>query len=114
MGRILTIRVQALTFFPEEVRRQWPKLWQLAFERHRPAFPCPHQGVLELVQAVEDARQFGSVDKDEARALAQGMPAVLAARRSLEQTLGDWDVRGAVAATDALEDALDLVEQQMP
>jgi hypothetical protein len=114
MGRILTIRVQAVTFSPEEVRRQWPKLWGVAFERHRPVFPCPHQGVLELVQAVDDARHFGSVEKEEALVLAQGMPAVLAARRSLERALSDWDVRGAVAATDTLEDALDYVEQQMP
>ncbi len=114
MGRVLMVRVQASTFREEEVRRNWPRLWRLAFEVHRPAFPCAVQGVLELVQALEDLGQFGRLEPEVDAALQQDMPALIAARRSLEEALSRWDVRAAQAATDAVEDALDSLERQMP
>lgn len=117
MGRTLTIRVQACTYSEDEVRRRWPRLWHLAFEEHHPRFPCPMRGVLELVQALDDLRQFGRWDArsgDVEEVLHKGIPAVVSARRDLEDALSRWDVRAAVAATDAVEDALDLVERQMP
>ncbi|MBZ4684502.1 MAG: hypothetical protein JG774_247 [Desulfomicrobiaceae bacterium] len=117
MGRTLTIRVQASTYSEDEVRRRWPRLWNLAFEEHQPAFPCPMRGVLELVQALDDLRHFGRWDagsSDVAAVLQKGVPAAVAARRNLEDALSRWDVHAALAATDAVEDALDLLERQMP
>lgn len=114
MGRVLTVRVQASTFREDDVRRAWPRLWHLAFEAHQPAFPCAMRGVLELVRAVDDLRQFVRLEAEVTAALEAGLPAVLAAWRALEDALGRWDVRAALAATDALEDALDHLERQMP
>jgi len=115
MGRTLQVRVSASTFDPAEVQRRWPRLSALAFSPVAvkiPALPPETRGVLELVTHLADRLEIGMLPEEALRELADGISKAAAARARLEAELGEWNAKGANAATDAIEDALDELEAQ--
>lgn len=114
MGRVIQVRVSASTFSEDEVRRAWPKLWDLAFERNTPGFPHEMKGVFELVRALDDLYQFGDMDSTAHEALAAGLPRVLADIGELQRQLADWNPQAANRATDRIEDGLSELEKAVP
>lgn len=114
MGKVLQIRVYAYTYDEQEVRRAWPRLWHLAFERFKPGFPRETAGVLELVRALDDLYQFGDMPEAARKALAAGLPPVVGAVEELQRHLADWNPQAANHATDRIEEGLAELEKLAP
>lgn len=113
MGRTLVVRVSASTFDTREVESRWPRLAGLAFSPVAvkiPALPEERRGVVELAEHLADRLELGMLPTEAATKLAAAVRSAAAARSELEARLAEWDARGANAATDALEDALDEAE----
>ena len=119
MGRILQIRVSAWTFDPAEVQRRWPSLSALAFSPVAvkiAALPPETRGVLELVDHLSDRLEIGMLPGGTAgaatRELATGIRKAAGERAKLTAELAEWNARAANTATDAIEEALDELENQ--
>ncbi|NCC25463.1 MAG: hypothetical protein EOM25_09770 [Deltaproteobacteria bacterium] len=115
MGRMLQIRVMATTYSEDDVRRAWPKLFELAFPPGSPLPATKIRGVLELVRSLGDLHLFSDDLPTEARlAMDEHFPKIAVLRDGLEKNLADWKAGEANAYSDRLEDAIDLLEADMP
>ena len=130
MGRILQIRLSAATYSEEDVFASWPKLCNLAWpgrgekgkngwKPNANAFAPPVKaeparfGVLNLVHDLLEESQFADWDKPLKDRLQAGMVALQKASDDLEKALADWQPQAANKATDAIEDALGALENDV-
>ncbi|WP_027187484.1 hypothetical protein [Desulfovibrio cuneatus] len=121
MGKILFIRVSAITYREEDVPKTWPALYALAYpdegftiagknKRSQPA-PTQNRGVLELAARLEDLFQFGELEETQRKALDTGLPPVRTAVAALEAALAERNAQTAFQLTDTIEEALSLLEK---
>lgn len=132
MGRILSIRLSAVTFNTEDVFRAWPHLCFLAWPGKgdisggswKPkAVPAtlvppvaaepPRYGVRELAHELLEEFRFGEWDAKLKDAAKDGMEALDKACEALDSALADWKPQIANTASDAIEDALDKLEREL-
>ena len=132
MGRILSIRLSAVTFNTEDVFRAWPLLCTMAWPEKgyisngvwcplpmsaALAPPVvseqPRYGVHELVHELLEEFEFGDWDTSLKEKAQEGMSALRQAFASLENALANWKPQLANTATDAIEDALDRLELEL-
>ena len=123
MGRILFIRVSAVTFDEKDVIRAWPVLcatvWPdpeldgvtSAAKLARKLAPAVGRGVLELAEGLTEKVRFGEMAKEWKAALEGPAKLLEDLRQRLDDRLGDRDARAAYALTDEIEKALDEAEQ---
>lgn len=123
MGRILFIRVSAVTFDEKDVVKAWPALcatvWPdpeldgvtSAARLARKLAPAVGRGVLELADGLTDMMRFGNVPKEWKAALEGPAGRLEEVRRYLDQALSDRNAQKAYALTDDIEKALDEAEQ---
>ena len=108
MGKILQIRVSAWTYDEGELERAWPRLADLAFsvplKRNR-------QGVLEMIEALDDGLRFMDWPEACKASLKPHLEHISSLKARLEGALADWDPRRANSLSDEIEDALDLAER---
>ena len=127
MGRVLSIRLSAVTYNEEDVFRSWPGLCALAwpgkgdiaggawkpkaktFAAPVAAEPTSH-GVLDLAHSLSEEFQFGDWEDAVKEKLGDGMSALQKAATKLDSALEDWKPQDANAATNDIEDALDKLE----
>lgn len=108
MGKVLQIRVSAVTWNEDLVEEYWPNLVRLAGSV---PVKSEERGVFELVRRLDEGLRF--MKWSEARKLGMG-PGIHEAARlkaEIEAALADWEPRKANALSDALEDALDALER---
>lgn len=127
MGRVLAVRLSAVTYNEEDVFRFWPGLCALAWPGQgevtgkvwKPkavVFAAPvaaepvRRGVLDLVHHLGEEFRFGDWTENVRKTMRDDMAALQNAAASLDAALEDWKPREANAATDAIEDALDKLE----
>ncbi|MDL2210858.1 formin-like protein 18 [Desulfovibrio sp. OttesenSCG-928-O18] len=130
MGRVLTIRLSAVTYNEEDVFRSWPNLCALAWPGKgdlagggwRPkagAFAPPvaaepvRRGVLELAHDLSEEFTFGDWDAELKDRAGNGMADLKKAVADLEKALADWQPQAANAASNDMEDALDKLQRQL-
>ena len=132
MGKILTIRLSAVTYNTDEVFHAWPYLCALAWPGKgeliggawRPAAvskklgppveaETPGFSVQDLAHNLMEEFQFGDWEPDVKQEIEDGMQELQHAVASLEKALEDWQPQAANTATDALEDALDKLERKL-
>jgi hypothetical protein len=110
MGKVLQIRVSAVTWAEDLVEKCWPRLAELAF-----SVPIRHEkrGVLEMVRALAEGLKF--MNWSETRQTALGDDIRLAARlkTEIEHALADWQPRQANTLSDDLENVLDRLENNI-
>lgn len=111
MGKVLQIRVSAWTYNEDEVVKMWPNLSAVVWpEADQWSPPGGARGVAELAEALPDVLRFGDLP-DHVRAVLQDtVPNVALHLATMRQALGDWEPRGANAASDDLEAALSVAE----
>lgn len=107
MGKVLQIRVMAVTWNEDLIEDYWPRVAEMAF-----AVPVKleNRGVLEMVRALGEGLQFENWSAARKEAMAPGIRQALEIRQRLEKALSDWDPRLANELSDQLEDALDRLE----
>lgn len=127
MGKILTIRVRAVTFREEDVFAAWPTLCSLAWPGKGHIFsdgwkPDPVVfappvaanatifGVTELVQALLEESRLGDWPPATKKALHEGLKKLEGAQNALQTALADWQLHAANTATNTLEDILTALE----
>lgn len=111
MGKHLQIRVVAQTVASDTVATVWPNLFRLLHDfSGAPARP----GVLELVDALDEARTFALWSPELKNSLGPGLDKALALKAALEDALFAWDPRTANSLSDQLEDQLDQLDHQTP
>ncbi len=130
MGRILAIRLSAVTYDEAEVFRAWPSLcalawpgvgemrggeWKPAAVSAALAAPVAAQparrGVVELARALAEEAALGDWPDARKKALENDLNALEKQLGALEKALGDWQPQAAHAASTALEDILDGIER---
>lgn len=129
MGRILTIRLSAVTYNEEDVFRAWPALCALAWPgqgdrasvgwRPKPTLFAPpgapeakRRGVQDLARDFLEEFHFGDMEDGMKARLKSGTAELEKAIASLEKNLEDWQPQAANTASNAVEDALDTLEKQ--
>ncbi|MDY7002225.1 MAG: hypothetical protein SVS15_10650 [Thermodesulfobacteriota bacterium] len=113
MGRILQIRVLAQTYRPRDVELAWPRLFALAWPEP-PAKPDEAVGVLELVTALDEKFQFGSLEPEIKVDLGPGLNKIIELKSELEGALADRRPALADSVSYLLEEALDVMEKSAP
>ncbi len=108
MGKALQIRVSAVTWNEELLKKLWPKLSEFAF-----SIPHKHnkQGVLEMVQCLGDGLQFMPWPEKRKEVLGPNIIKAVDVMRNLEHALAGWDAREAHKLSEDLEDILNILEQ---
>lgn len=113
MGRVLQIRVMAQTISASEVGWSWRRLCLIAFDAI-PTNENKNQGVLELVDALVDKFRFGNLDIELKNKIEPDLEKVAILREELADALADWNPGEANKLSNALEDALDSLENLAP
>ena len=125
MGRILFIRVSAVTFDEKDVIKAWPMLCAMVWPDPeldginstrkivRALAPAPGHGVLELVDALTDIVRFGDMPEIWKTALQGPAQQLAELRERMDEALGNRDVPKAHTLTEAIEDALNEAEKAM-
>ncbi len=123
MGRILFIRVSAVTFDEKDVIKAWPVLFATvwpdpeldgvasAAKLARKLAPAVGRGVLELAEGLTEKLRFSDMSKEWKAALEGPAKRLEDLRQRLDELLGDRDARAAYALTNEIEKALDEAEQ---
>lgn len=128
MGRILTVRLSAVTYNDEDVFRTWPALCALAWPGQgetrsgvwrpsAPSFggPVPPEkktrGVPDLVRDLLEEARFGNWEAGLQDRLKQELADLGTVLAALDKALEDWQPQAANKATDSLEDILDKLEK---
>lgn len=113
MGKILQIRVSALTHDPNDVYRSWPRLSRLAWGEGKFAADGT-KGVREMIVALHDLWKFGnewvSVDRE---AVGRALPALRDLDSHLEAALADRRPDEADVLSYKIEDGLDALEREI-
>lgn len=109
MGKVLQIRVVAVTWDDDLLEKYWPKLSELAFSV---PIKFENRGLLEMVRALAEGLEF--MKWSEARKSVMGHDIRKAAhlKTELEKALADWEPRKANSLSDELEDTLDRLEDE--
>lgn len=107
MGKVLQIRVTAVTWNEDLVEDYWPRLLRLAA-----SVPVKSEGrgVLELVRRLDEGLHFMKWSEARKKAMGPGICEAARLKAELEGALADWDARKANTLSDSLEDALDALE----
>ena len=108
MGKVLQIRVIAVTWDDDLIEDYWPRVAKLAFSG--PVKRANH-GVLEMVRALSEGLEFAKWPENRKEALGPGIRKADAIRIELDKALSDWEPRKANDLSNQLEDALDALER---
>ncbi|MDR2745529.1 MAG: hypothetical protein LBB66_10120 [Desulfovibrio sp.] len=107
MGKVLQIRVSAVTWNEDLLEKFWPELTELAF-----SVPVKHEkrGVLEMVRALDEGFRFMGWSEARKTALGDDIHKAAALKTAIENALADWQPGRANALSDELENVLDRME----
>lgn len=108
MGKVLQIRVIAVTWDEDLIEEYWPRVAKLAFDV---PVKLANHGVLEMVRALADGLDFAKWPDARKKALGPGIRKAADISADLEKALADWEPRKANELSDKLEDALDALER---
>lgn len=108
MGKVLQIRVIAVTWDEELIEEYWPRVAKLAF-----SVPIKHgkHGVLDMVRALSEGLEFENWPKARKDAIGPGIRKAESLRVEIEKALADWEPAKANRLSDELEDTLDELER---
>lgn len=108
MGKVLQIRVTAVTWDDDLLEEYWPRLTKLAFSV---PIKLENHGLLEMVRALSEGLQFMKWSDARKKAMGPGITKAAEIRASLEKALADWEPRKANDLSNELEDTLDALER---
>lgn len=107
MGKVLQIRVTAVTWDEDLVEKYWPRLSELAFSA---PVKFEKRGVLEMVRVLAEGLDFIDWPDNRKKVLGPEIRKAALLRVELENALADWDPRKANRLSDEIEDSLDALE----
>ena len=113
MGKILQIRLSANTYRSQDVLANWPRLCALAWPRTRDLSEQV-QGVLQLIDALSDQKQFGDWSLELQERLVSTLQKAIDQKSALQAALADWNAQKANELSFKLEDTLDELEKAAP
>lgn len=108
MGKVLQIRVMAVTWDEDKLEEYWPRVTALAWSV---PIKVENHGLLEMVRALAEGLQFMKWPKQRQEAMGPGIKEAASLRNDLEKALADWEPRKANELSDRLEDSLDALER---
>ena len=108
MGKVLQIRVIAVTWNKDLMEEEWPRIMQLALKA---PVKWDNVGVLELARVLDDCLKFKHLSDRQREVLGPGIEKAAQIRRELEKALADWEPAKANELSDRLESALDELER---
>lgn len=108
MGKVVQIRVIAVTWNEDLIEDYWPRVARLAFSV---PIKLANHGVLEMVRALSEGLEFEDWSEARKQAMGPGIRKAEQIRVDLEKALADWEPRKANELSNRLEDALDELER---
>ncbi len=108
MGKVLQIRVMAVTWNEDLIEDYWPRIAELAFSV---PVKLDRHGVLEMVRALGEGLKFENWSDARKEAMGPGIREAFEIREKLEKALADWDPKLANELSNQLEDKLDALER---
>lgn len=113
MGKVLQIRVGAVTYDEDEVVAEWPVLTDFVWgELERWGPKNMKRGVAELAEFLPDALRFAAIPKTAREEL---LPSAESAKKTLEsirEALASWNPREAHRLSFELEEKLSRLEEK--
>ncbi len=107
MGKVLQIRVVAVTWNDDLLEYYWPQLTNLAFSV---PIKFENRGLLEMVRALSEGLQFMKWSDARKQAMGPGIREAAKIRDEIEKALADWQPARANELSNKLEDTLDDLE----
>lgn len=107
MGKVLQIRVSAVTWNEDLIEENWPRLAELAFSV---PIKLENHGLMEMVRALCEGLQFEKWSEARKKAMGPGIEQACAIRGKIEKALADWDPKLANGLSNELENTLDKLE----
>ena len=108
MGKVLQIRVSAVTWDERLIEDYWPRLSELAFSV---PIKLENHGVMEMVRALSEGLQFMAWSDRRKEAMGPGIRECARIRGEIDKALAEWDPRKANDLSNELEDNLDRLER---
>lgn len=108
MGKVLQIRVVAVTWNEDLIEDSWPRVAKLAFGV---PVKLDNHGLLEMVRALGEGLRFENWSAARKEAMGPGIRQADEIREKLDKALADWNPKLANELSDKLEDALDMLER---
>lgn len=108
MGKVLQIRVIAVTWDEDLLEEYWPRLSKLAFSV---PIKLENHGLLEMVRALSEGLEFMKWSEARRTAMGPGIRKAAGIRADLEKALADWQPGKANELSDKLEEELDKLER---
>lgn len=108
MGKVLQIRVIAVTWDDELLEDYWPRLARLAFSV---PLKVEKRGLMEMVRALADGLEFMKWSEARKDVMGPGIREAAKIRGQIEEALSDWDPRRANELSNELEKTLDNLER---
>ncbi len=108
MGKVLQIRVSAVTWNEDLLEDYWPRVSSLAFSI---PLRLENNGVLEMVRALDEGLRFMGWSEARKKAMGPGIHEAARLRSEIDKALADWNPRKANSLSDELEDVLDALER---
>lgn len=108
MGKVLQIRVIAVTWDDELLEDYWPRVTKLAFSV---PVKLENHGLLEMVRALSEGLEFMKWSENRKKAMGQGIRDAAKIRHEIENALADWEPKKANELSNRLEDTLDALER---
>lgn len=107
MGKVLQIRVSAVTWDEDKLEEYWPRVSQLAFSV---PVKLENHGLLEMVRALSEGLQFMPWSEKRKEVMGPEIRECARIRGEIEKALADWEPRKANDLSNELEDRLDKLE----
>ncbi len=114
MGNILYVRVSASTFKEEDVKKYYPCLHALAWNKEDKYIPASQRyGLLELIATIKDVLDFTPLDAEIKGIIEKDWPLIVDAKEELNQEILDWQAHKANELTFKIEEMLTQVEKNL-
>ncbi|OBQ51565.1 hypothetical protein [Halodesulfovibrio spirochaetisodalis] len=113
MGKVLQVRVWASTYSEDEVRQEWPRLYELAFPKEQQLYVAK-TGVIEMIETLVDACRFADWSDELKDYAKKPLDVLFVLCKELEAALSEWNPQKANQLTDKIEDALSDLEKDLP
>lgn len=109
MGKVLQIRVIAVTWNDELLEDYWPRLTRLAFSL---PVKLQNHGLLEMVRALSEGLKFMKWSDKRKEIMGPDIEEAEHIRHEIEEALADWQPGKANELSNRLETTLDTLERK--
>ncbi len=114
MGKILLIRVNAVTHNEDDVKKYYPSLFNLAWNEKDKYIPASQRyGVLELITTLNESLQYANWSEETKELLQIDISHLAELKDNLQKLILDWKPAEANTLSFTIEEMLESLESKV-